>query len=89
MRDSEIDRSTSNACPRCLTGDTRVVARSPKPGVWTMHLARSAFIHGEAPSRTMRPVPTRYRQDSELIPRVSARGGPCRRSRRFAKLGEA
>ena len=28
MRDSEIDRSTSNACPRCLTGDAGVVARS-------------------------------------------------------------
>jgi vanillate/4-hydroxybenzoate decarboxylase subunit D len=38
MRDSEIDRGTSTACPRCLTGDARVIARSPKPGVWTMHL---------------------------------------------------
>jgi hypothetical protein len=37
MRDSEIDRSKSSACPRCLTGDARVVARSPRPGVWTLH----------------------------------------------------
>src|SRR4029077_5972842 len=50
--------------------------------------ARSASIHGEAPSRTMRPVHRRCRPDSELIPRVSERDGPCRRSRRFAMLSE-
>src|SRR3979409_1238764 len=43
MRDSEIDRSKSSACPRCLTGDARVVARSPRPGVWTMHLCTVCF----------------------------------------------
>jgi hypothetical protein len=43
MRDSEIDRSRSSACPRCLTGDARMVARSPRPGVWTMHLCAVCF----------------------------------------------
>jgi vanillate/4-hydroxybenzoate decarboxylase subunit D len=45
MRDSEIDRSESesSACPRCSTGDARVVARSPRPGVWTMHLCTVCF----------------------------------------------
>ena len=43
MRDSEIDRSKIRACPRCLTGDARVVARSPRPGVWTMHLCKVCF----------------------------------------------
>jgi hypothetical protein len=37
----------------------------------------------------MRPVPRRCRPDSELIPRVSERDGPCRRSRRFAMLSDA
>ena len=43
MRDSEIDRSKISACPRCLTGNVRVVARSPRPGVWTMHLCTVCF----------------------------------------------
>ena len=36
----------------------------------------------------MRPVRRRCRPDSELIPRVSERDGPCRRSRRFAMLSQ-
>jgi vanillate/4-hydroxybenzoate decarboxylase subunit D len=45
MRDSEIDRSESesSACPRCSTGDARVVARSPRPGVRSMHLCTVCF----------------------------------------------
>jgi hypothetical protein len=43
MRDSEMDRNKISACPRCLTGDARVVARSPKPGVWTMQLCTVCF----------------------------------------------
>ena len=60
MRDGEIDRSKSSSCPRCLTSDARVVARSPRPGVWTMHLCTVCFY-------TWRSTEPEYATNAEAL----------------------
>jgi hypothetical protein len=70
-----------------IVSTRRLARRDRESGPCTF--ARSASVHGEAPNQSMRPMPRHCRSDSELIPRVSERHGPCRRSRRFAMLSEA